>query len=119
MRITPNKKGLTPKYEKSHYTEDDRRNKLLHVISGKNSNGAIKIHQDADIFVSEIEQGKQVTYEQLDGRQSYLVCLEGRLNVNGTELVHGDAIEIWDEDQVIFQAPEDTHLLMVEIPKSE
>lgn len=118
MRITPNKNGLTPRFSKNHYSGEARRNKLLHVISGENKNGAIRIHQDADIFVSEIEQGEQVTYEQPEDRQSYLVCLEGRLNVNGTELEHGDALEIWDEDQVVFQAPEDTHLLMVEIAKS-
>jgi len=40
-------------------------------------NTPIKINQDANIFVTEVEAGKEVGFTIEQGRQAYLLCIEG------------------------------------------
>ena len=40
-------------------------------------NTPIKINQDANIFVTEVEAGKEVDFTIEQGRQAYLLCIEG------------------------------------------
>lgn len=40
-------------------------------------NTPIKINQDANIFVTEVEAGKEVDFIIEKGRQAYLLCIEG------------------------------------------
>ena len=113
--IQPSEKGLTPTYKSKRFAEYDRHNKLLQVVSGKEVNGTLRINQDANIFVSEVDKGQQLMVPLQDGRQAYLLCVEGSLNINGTELMMGEAIEIAGENQLTLDALEDSHLLMVEM----
>ena len=76
-----------------------------------------RINQDTNIYISEIRAGRQLGVRQLPGRQMYLVCLEGSLNINNIPLESGDAIKGWDELALTLTAREDCHLLMVEMPR--
>jgi len=42
------------------FAEDDLHKKLLQVVSGKEVNAALRINQDANIFVSEVDKGQQL-----------------------------------------------------------
>jgi len=116
--IAPDEMGLPPHYRQHSFPEGARRNKLLQIASGERMDGVIQIHQDANVFVSEIEAGKAVPAVIEDGRQVYLVCVEGALAVNGMELKPCESIEISGEAQLTLQALEDAHLLMVEMAES-
>jgi hypothetical protein len=113
--IQPSENGLTPTYRSKSFAEDDRHNKLLQVVSGKDVNGVLRINQDANIFVSEVDKGQQLTVGLQDRRQAYLLCVEGSLNINGIELMTSEAIEVAGETQLTLNALEDSHLLMVEM----
>ena len=75
--IRPNAQGLTAGYRYRSYPAHARRNKWLQVASGKPVNDILQISQDADIFVSEVDEGAQLAFAIPDERQVYLVCLEG------------------------------------------
>ena len=49
--ILPPKKGLEPIYGEELYTHSDRENKLLNIVSSKNGNAKVKIHQDVNCYV--------------------------------------------------------------------
>ena len=117
--IQPSEKGLTPQYRSKSFAEDERHNKLLQVVSGKELNGALRINQDANIFVSELDKGEQLMVALQDKRQAYLLCVEGSLNINGVELMTREAIEITGETQLTLDALEDSHLLMVEMVENK
>ena len=116
--IRPNAAGLPPHYSADHFKQSDRRNKLLQIVSGQSDENATQINQDANIFVSEITAGRQLAVQQLPGRQVYLACLEGSLNINNLPLENGDAIKVWDEMAMTLTAVEDCHLVMVEMPRT-
>jgi redox-sensitive bicupin YhaK (pirin superfamily) len=84
--MTPDRRGHTPQYGSSAYAPADRHNQLLHVLSGVgpapawqrvNSKGAIQLHADANVFVSENDAGVSYQLELGPSRQAYLVCMEG------------------------------------------
>lgn len=116
--IRPNAAGLPPSYRFNHFNQSDRLNKLLHIISGKSIYNGIQINQDMNIFVSELNTGRQLGITQLPGRQAYLVCLEGALGINTSSLEAGDAMKLWDESSLTLTALDDCHLVMVEMPKN-
>ncbi len=48
--IFPDKQGYKPSYGDYRFNWDDRHNKWLHMVSGKNGNAPIKINQDINIY---------------------------------------------------------------------
>jgi redox-sensitive bicupin YhaK (pirin superfamily) len=115
--IRPNSAGLPPFYSAIHFKKSDRLNKLLQIASGQLLENGFHINQDANIFISELNAGRQLDLTQLPGRQMYLACLEGALNINKLPLESGDAIKVWDEVALTLTAVQDCHLVMVEMPK--
>jgi len=116
--ILPNKDGLTPQYGSRKFEKADRHNKFFHVVSGPSDKASIKINQDANIYVSEIDAGKNLEFTNQENRQIYLVCIEGTLAMNDVTLKSRDALEINKSAQLTFKAIEDSHLLMLEMAKN-
>jgi quercetin 2,3-dioxygenase len=114
--IRPNSKGLSPRYHSTHFNRSDRLNKFLLIASGQSIENVTRINQDSNIFVSEIQVGRQLGLDNLSGRKVYLVCLEGALQVNTMTLNTGDALKIWGELGLTLTAIEDVHVVLVEIP---
>jgi quercetin 2,3-dioxygenase len=115
--LRPNAPGLQPHYCATHFKPSDHLNKFLHIVSGQSLENVTRINQDANIYVSEIEAGQQLDVLQLPGRQVYLTCLEGSLDINNLPLEHGDSIKVWDEFALTLKAVENCHLVMVEMPR--
>ena len=116
--LRPNAPGLQPHYCATHFKPSDHFNKFLHIVSGQSLENVTRINQDANIYVSEIEAGQQLDVLQLPGRQVYLTCLEGSLDINNLPLEHGDSIKVWDEYALTLTAVEKCHLVMVEMPRN-
>lgn len=114
--ILPDNKNHTPNYGDFIYEENNRKNTFFHAVSSKNSNLPIKINQDANVFVSEIDRGKSLTFPLNKNRQLYLVQIEGTSNINNQTLNEQDALTSIEEDLNIT-AIEDTHLLIIEMAK--
>jgi redox-sensitive bicupin YhaK (pirin superfamily) len=108
---------LLPYYASTHFNRSDRLNKLLQIASGQSLANVTRINQDANIFVSEIEAGQQVGISQLPGRQIYLACLEGVLNLNKVILNAGDAIKVRNELDLSMTTLEDCHLVLIDMPE--
>lgn len=119
MWILPDEAELTPLCQHNSYQKADRHNRLLQVISNQKKKGTIQIHQDANIYVSELDRGRQITLGQVRGRQFYLLCLEGILSANGNILHHSDALGITAEESLSIEALEDSHLLLVDMAESD
>lgn len=72
IRIQSNNGRLPPRYVANQFRRDPL-NKLLHIASGQKLNDVALVNQDTNIFVSEIEAGKQIQVELLPTRLVYLV----------------------------------------------
>jgi hypothetical protein len=114
--IRPNAPGLPPSYRSGHFRRSDRLNKLLQISSGHSIKNGIRINQDTNIYVSEMNKGRQLKIRLLPDRQIYLACLEGTMHLNTASLEAGDAIKVWNESVLSLIALEDCHLVTVEMP---
>lgn len=101
--IKPLTRGLTPNYgsfdpnKDCEGTTEERKNKLQHLVSNvkdKSSSTPVEVNQDVDAFATELELGKSVTLDLPEGRQAYLLCIEGGVKVNGNQLHKNDSCEI-------------------------
>jgi len=112
--IFPDKKGYEPNYGDYRFNWDDRKNKWLHMVSSKEGNAPIKINQDANIYALELDKGKDISFPVKQGRQAYLVQIEGNSIINNIELSDRDALEITEED-ILVNAKETSHILIIEM----
>jgi redox-sensitive bicupin YhaK (pirin superfamily) len=114
--IFPVKNGLQPNYGDYRFNWDDRKNNWLHMVSGLNGSAPIKINQDANIYSLELEQGKDINFPVKEGRQAYLVQIEGASVINDIELSDRDGMEIVEED-ILINAAKTSHILIIEMKK--
>jgi redox-sensitive bicupin YhaK (pirin superfamily) len=114
--ILPVKNGLEPNYGDFRFNWEDRKNNWLHMVSDINGNAPIKINQDANIYSLELEQGKNIEFPVKEGRQAYLVQIEGTTVIKDVELNDRDGLEIVEED-ISIKAVETAHILIIEMEK--
>lgn len=122
--ILPRTQGLTPRYgsfSADSNTRHARLNQWLHLVSDLEGTGEIQIHQDFNLFASEIEEGKSLEFELKPSRQAYVLCLEGTLMVNQMILEKHEAVEIPPTSEISSitfsgqMGEEQTHLLLYEM----
>ena len=115
--IIPPKAGLPRLYGSKRFEENERKNKLLNIVSSTDGNADIKIYQDVIIYVSELEIKKSLDFEIKENRQVYFVQIEGSSNINEITLNAGDAMEIVDIKKIEIKALENSHFLFIEMAK--
>ena len=115
--IVPPKSGLPRLYGSKRYEEIDRKNRLLNIVSNQNGTAEIKIYQDINIFVSELETNKTLDFKIEKNKQVYFVQIEGSSSVNEIILNDGDAMEILDIEEIKIKALENSHFLFIEMAK--
>ena len=113
--ILPPQMNLPSIYGEEKYTHEQRYNKLLNIVSSQEGNSKVKIYQDVSIYVSELEKSKEISFSINNNRQVYFVQIEGCSSINGTELQHGDAMEITQEKQLNIRALSNSHFLFIEM----
>ncbi|PEA52882.1 hypothetical protein CON64_21235 [Bacillus pseudomycoides] len=114
--ILPDRAGHTPNYGEFKFDWNKRENTWFHMVSPIDGGAPIEIHQDANLYSLALEDGKEITFSVGEGRQAYLVQIEGSGVVNGETLVMRDAAEIIEED-IRIQAAETAHYLVIEMKK--
>ncbi len=115
--ILPDKKGHIPKYSFKRFSYEERYDRLLQIASGQNKDNTIHIDQDVNIFISEIDYGKQLEYFNEPERQSYLVCIEGCLDINGIELNEHDAMKIIGNEKLSLKSLSNAHFTIIDMAK--
>jgi len=95
---------------------NDRKNKWLNIVSSKEGNAPIKVNQDVNIFVLELDKDKEIEFKVEEGRQAYLVQIEGTSDINKIILNMRDGLEIIEED-IKIKAIETSHILIIEMKK--
>ncbi len=115
--IIPPSKNLEPSYGSYRFTKEDRRNKLLNIVSDQKGDAKIKLYQDVSFFVSELDKDKTIEYKIKKDRAIYFVQIEGKSEINGEVLKIGDALKIVDESSLAIKALEDSHFLFIDLQK--
>lgn len=116
--ILPPRESLPKLYGSWKFKKEERKNKLLHIVSSLNGNSKIKIYQDVNFFVSELEKSKKLEFNIKEKRQIYFVQIEGISRINDIEIEEGDALEITKESKIDIKALINSHFLFIEMKEA-
>lgn len=113
--LFPDQKGLTPSYEQKRIPEAGRHNRLQLVASREPSDGSLMIHQDARIFLANIDADQQEAYEIAPGRHVWLQVLRGAIVLNGEPLAVSDGAAVSEETSLVLRATEDAEIMLFDL----
>jgi hypothetical protein len=115
--ILPRNKGNTPRWEQETFKPEQRRGRLLPVVSSGGVPGTLAIDQNATIYVSTLSEGQEVRHETELTRKIYLFLIAGAVTVNGRALSQGDQARIDRERKLEIVARADSELILLDLPE--
>lgn len=113
--IRPERRGIDPGYEQKPFPLEERLNRLRLVASPGARDGSLQIHQDAAVYVANLEAGVSVDHELATGRHAWVQIARGAVTVNGVEMREGDGLAASEERLIQIRAMEDSELLLFDL----
>lgn len=114
--IFPNKKGGEPTYQQKNFTKEEKRGQLKLIISDDESEGSLKIYQNAKIYSGLFNGEEKGTLKTKPGRSYYVHVVQGSVNLNELPLLDGDAVKIFDTDMdLVIDNGENAEVLIFDL----
>jgi redox-sensitive bicupin YhaK (pirin superfamily) len=110
--IFPEEKDLEPGYEQTLFAREDKLNRLRLLGSRDGRDGSLTIHQDVDLYASVLEQGNEVTLDNVTDRRIFVQIVSGELDVNGEKLSAGDGAQLRQAEGIKARAESDAEFLV-------
>ena len=113
--ILPEREGLEPGYEQRVITPDEKRGTLRLVASRDGRDGALTIHQDAEIWATVLGEGEAVEHDLDAGRHAWVQVARGSARLNGELLETGDGAAVSDESRLELTGVGEAELLVFDL----
>ncbi|MDJ0597932.1 MAG: pirin family protein [Crocosphaera sp.] len=114
--IIPNQKGLKPSYEQKHFSLSEKQGKFRLVASSDGRYDSVKIHQDADLYVTVLNEGDRINHSTSENRLLWVQIVKGLTEINGHTLQAGDGAAITRETDIEFTATtDDSEILLFDL----
>ena len=110
--IFPERKNLEPGYEQTLFAREDKLDRLRLIGSRDGRDGSITIHQDIDLYASVLDQGSEVTLNDVAERRIFVQVVSGELGINGQKLSAGDGARIRQSAEIRAQAESGAEFLL-------
>lgn len=116
--VFPNKRNVEPRYDQQNFTDSDKHNRLLTVVSPLGTNdGGVQIHQDAWFSLGKLDKDFLTTYTLRNKNNGvYAFVMEGDITINEQPLHRRDGLAISETEQLSIKADSDAQLLLMEVP---
>ena len=115
--IFPKEKNIKPRYDQNSFPADERKNKLLTAVSGIKKEGALYIHQNAEISLGNFDKAQRINYKLNNSSNgAYIFVLDGNISVANEELFRRDAIGIDSIDEIEIDVKENSKFILIEVP---
>jgi len=109
--VVPDQTGHEPRYGQFDGKASARTDQWAHLVSSMGDAAAetpVKVHQDVNMFASELNQGVALPFELQPRRQAYMLCIEGEVRV----VVKGREVLLQRHDAVEVQGAKDATVLV-------
>lgn len=113
--LHPERTGLEPSYEEKTFPEAERRNALRLIASPAAEQGSARIHQDARVYATLLDEGARVEHALAPGRHAWVQVATGGVLLNGVRLGEGDGAAVSDETALALQAVSPAELLLFDL----
>ena len=113
--LLPERKGLEPSYEQKGFDPHGRSNRWQLVASRQAKDGSLLIHQDANIFLADLDGGRELPIVIAVGRHVWLQVLRGSIETDSHVLSTGDAVAISNETRLTVSATNNAQLMLFDL----
>ena len=113
--MLPERKGIEPSYEQKQFPAVERQNRLRLVASRDAAQGSLLIHQDARIFLANVDSGRRVIHELDTGRYAWLQVLRGTITLNDHDLNVSDGAAVREEASLTIKAKSDAEIMLFDL----
>ncbi len=115
--VFPKQKDIAPRYEQKNFKEEDKVNRFLTVVSPYQNTESIWINQDAYFSLSNLDEGKELTYQLHEANNGvYAFLLEGKIVAANQQLNERDAVGAYDTSEINIKAQKNSKILVIEVP---
>jgi quercetin 2,3-dioxygenase len=116
--VFPNKRNVPPRYDQKTFGEEEKKNRLLTVVSPLGSaDGGVEIQQDAWFSLAKLDNAMTLQYTvKKEGNGVYAFLLEGDVTINDVVLNRRDGLGISDETTLSITANSAAELLLIDVP---
>jgi len=114
--IEPDVRGIPPGYEQKAFASAERSNRLRLVAAPDAQDGALRLQQNAKLYVAELHDGATVSYTLEAGRHAYVQVARGALLVNGVALNAGDGARVDAEAALDIKSVPQGEVLLFDLP---
>jgi len=116
--ILPEKLGLSPGYEQRYFALAESINRWLLIGSGSPRDGAVKIHQDVDLYAARLGPGNELEHIPEGNRNLWLQVARGSVEVDGEVLNTGDGAAWTTSGKIGVRARSDAEILLFDMTVS-
>lgn len=115
--VFPKVKDIKPRYDQKTFSAIDRINKWQPIVSPSGIEGSVRINQDAWFHLSDLTKDTSITYRfKEQGSGLYAFAIEGAMEIANTQVERRDGLGVWDTNEVMIKALDDSKLLLMEVP---
>jgi len=113
--LLPDTNGLPPSHEQREFPVAERRGQLRLVAARDARNGAVKVHQDVDLYAAVLDKNSRVSHALQPNRHAWVQVARGAVLLNGLTLENGDGAAVSDEAELVIEAVEDAEFLLFDL----
>ena len=115
--ITPERLGIDPGYEQKTIPISEAgkgANGGLRLIAAPDGReGAVRIHQDAEVYAARLKGGAEAAHALKPGRHAWVQVAHGEVTLNGVAMKAGDGAAVSQEEEIRLRAEEGEAELLV------
>ena len=112
--IRPDAKSVKPRYAERNFTKAETGK--LHLVASKTGrDGAMEIHQDAELLLGKLDVGQSVKHSLAPNRHAWVHVAEGEVTLNGQKLSGGDAVGVSEESVLEISAGKPSQVLVFDL----
>ncbi len=114
--LQPNERGVKPGYDQRFFSPEDRRGRLVLLVSPDGRDGSISSHQDALLCGALLDADSRLEHRLDPGRRAYVHVARGSVRVNGETLADGDGVAIDVASKVLLEGIAGAEVLLFDLP---
>ena len=115
--IIPEKQNVSPRYAQHTFDPKSWHNQIATLVTSRQQEGTLWIHQQATIARTNLDPGKVVNYTlQAPAHGVYAFVIEGQVRVAEELLNKRDGLGITEVNQVALEGVTPCDVLLIEVP---
>lgn len=114
--IIPDQRNIEPSYEKRLFSPEAIKNTLF-KIGGKAEGSPVSINQDAELYISSFEKGKEFSYNVEEGRMVYIHAIDGNTLTGLGLLKEGDAFGTDEPGIITLKFDEESRFILFDLKR--